>query len=229
MNERRKFLSKLPATTLGIAAVATATSASAAEKQFEPRAEINTGLRDAFPDVPVLSHNGEKFNFYQDLIKDKIVLVSFMSIRGEEDYPVTANLSKIADHLGDRLGREVFINSVTRDPEFDTPERLKIFAEKYNVREGWRFLTGTSHVTESLATRLYRHHQHPGFKRSVDIVFYGNGNIGLWGAFPALIDPADAAGRIAWVMPGKPASGVAVKAGPRHFIATDRSSHNRKA
>jgi protein SCO1 len=43
--------------------------------------------------------------------------------------------------LGDRLGKEVFMYSITLDPKNDTPEVLKAYAERFGVKSGWTFLT----------------------------------------------------------------------------------------
>jgi protein SCO1/2 len=43
--------------------------------------------------------------------------------------------------LGDRLGKEVFMYSITLDPKHDTPEVLKAYAKKFGVKPGWTFLT----------------------------------------------------------------------------------------
>jgi cytochrome oxidase Cu insertion factor (SCO1/SenC/PrrC family) len=225
---RRKFLAAMPvAAALGMAAK----SALGAEQRTEPAAEgakIDPRKRDAFPDVEVIAHTGERFRFYEDLIKNRIVLVNFMSIRGEDHYPITANLAKVARRLHDKLGGgRVLINSVTRDPDHDTPERLKDFAEAHGVVPGWRLLTGSRHMTDTLALRLYRHHPHGGYRRVVDVVFYGNGGIGVWGAFPGLIDPDDAATRVTWLMPKKRPA-VLRRAGPRRVAAPGKSSDNRE-
>ena len=56
--------------------------------------------------------------------------------------------------LGDRLGREVFMYSMTLDPEHDTPEVLKAYAEKLGVKPGWAFLTGKAEDITNLRRKL---------------------------------------------------------------------------
>lgn len=237
MIKRRNILKSISAGAMGLVALGSAAISVRAgwSDKKPPPPRIDPLERDAFPDVEVLAHTGERLRFYEDLIKDRIVMVNFMSIRGEAYFPVTANLAKVAERLGDKLGREVFMNSITRDLVYDTPERLKAFAEAHGARPGWRFLTASQPVTTALATRLYRCLSDPdticrpaGTKKFVDLVFYGNGAIGLWGAFPGLIDPDDAAQRITWVMPGQKPVGPLRRAGPRRFDANQRISHNRE-
>jgi protein SCO1/2 len=40
------------------------------------------------------------------------------------------------------MGKDVFFYSITIEPQRDTPEVLKAYAEKYHVGPGWTFLTG---------------------------------------------------------------------------------------
>lgn len=240
MNDRRRVLKKLPIAILGSSAVLTGALMGSKTPAAEKRAVIDTGKKDAFPDVMLTSHHGQEYRFYDDLVHDKINLISLMSIRGESAYPVTANLGKVAKLLHEKMGKEVFINSVTRDPEHDTPEKLRRFAHELGVGDipGWQFLTSSQHVSDALTTRLYRHEHRseydseslcavPDFQRKVDIVFYGNGGIGLWGTFPALIEPQDAVERIGWVTPSSNLAGSPRRAGPRKLTPADTLSHNR--
>jgi len=48
----------------------------------------------------------------------------------------TARLMKVKRILGDRVGRDVFLYSITIDPERDTPEVLKEYAEKFQIGPG---------------------------------------------------------------------------------------------
>jgi mono/diheme cytochrome c family protein len=48
----------------------------------------------------------------------------------------------VQEQLGERLGRDIFIYSITLDPENDSPESLKAYAEAFEVPPGWLFLTG---------------------------------------------------------------------------------------
>jgi hypothetical protein len=226
MTDRRKFLTTLPAAAAGAAVIGSVAQAKTPETQTT----IEVGQRDAFPAAEVYSHLGEKLRFYDDLILNKVVMVNFMSIKAEEEFPITKFIASVADELGDKLGRDVFINSITTDPENDTPKALLAFAKKHGMRDGWRFLTTTDAETVALTTRLYRHPPHnlSGKPRTVDIVFYGNGGAGVWGTFPTGIQPSDAAGRLTWVMPRERRAELK-QAGPRRAdLGTGTVSHNRE-
>jgi protein SCO1/2 len=99
--------------------------------------------KDYFPDVTLISHEGKKVRFFTDLIKDKVVAINFIYTSCPDVCALeTARLREVQKILGDRVGRDVFLYSITIDPEHDTPEVLRQFAEKFQVGPGWLFLTG---------------------------------------------------------------------------------------
>src|SRR5690242_7937282 len=96
-----------------------------------------------FPNVPVVTQDGERLMFYDDLVKGKIVVFSFIFTSCTDICPLTtARMSQVEDKLGDLVGREIFFYSMTVDPENDTPEKLKSFSKAFGAGPGWRFLTG---------------------------------------------------------------------------------------
>ncbi|GAW33302.1 hypothetical protein RA2_00338 [Roseovarius sp. A-2] len=192
---------------------------------------IDQNARDSFPNVMMVNQDGLGMAFYEGFIENKVVMMHFMSLRDEQHLPITRNMAKVVHELGDKVGRDVFVYSITRDPEHDTPSRMAAYARELNAPEGWHFLTGTPQHCADLAFRMYRmsHATLPG-KRKIDVVFYGNGKAGLWGTFPYDIRPDDAAERVTWVMP-QPAHQPGEKlrrAGPRVFDQTDPRNHNRE-
>ena len=72
-------------------------------------------------------------------------------------YPVIDNLVSVQRLLGDRVGREVFMYSLTVDPEHDTPRVLRAFADRHGVGPGWLFLTGEPDIIHALRSRLFAH------------------------------------------------------------------------
>ena len=115
----------------------------------------SSGNRYNIPNVPLVTHEGKTVMFYDDLIKDKKVLINFMYSKCEESCPLaTAKLAQIQRRLGDRIGRSIFIYSISLDPVNDTPEVLKKYAEKYGAGPGWYFLTGTQENIDAVSFRL---------------------------------------------------------------------------
>src|ERR1044072_647537 len=96
-----------------------------------------------FPNVELITQDGKKVRFYDDLIKGKVVALELIYTTCKYNYPLeTARMVQLQKLLGDHMGKDVFFYSITIDPEHDTPEVLKEYAEKYHVGPGWLFLTG---------------------------------------------------------------------------------------
>jgi len=96
-----------------------------------------------FPNIPLVTHEGKSVRFFDDLIKGKVVAINFIFTNCPDVCPLeTAMLREVQEILGDRVGRDVFMYSITIDPERDTPEVLRKYAEKFEVGPGWLFLTG---------------------------------------------------------------------------------------
>ncbi|MBR0793709.1 SCO family protein [Bradyrhizobium manausense] len=95
------------------------------------------------PNTVVRTQDGNSVRFYDDLIKGKIVIISFIYTSCTDICPLTtARLSQLEDKLGDAVGRDVFMISMTVDPKRDTPARLKEFSSAFQTGPGWTFVTG---------------------------------------------------------------------------------------
>lgn len=111
--------------------------------------------RNYFPNYRLVNQDGEELRFYDDVIKGKVVSINFMFTSCADVCPVeTAKLRQVQQMLGDRVGRDVFMYSITIDPEHDTPEVLKAYREQFNIGPGWQFLTGKREEIEDLQKRF---------------------------------------------------------------------------
>ncbi|MFP5265439.1 MAG: SCO family protein [Blastocatellia bacterium] len=105
------------------------------------RKEGNTKI--LIPDIEVVDQNRNRLHFYRDLIKGRLTAINFIFTSCTYICPLQgAAFSKLQAALGDRLGRDVFLISVTTDPLVDTPERLKAWGERFGAKAGWTFVTG---------------------------------------------------------------------------------------
>ena len=157
-----------------------------------------------FPNLLLTTHEGRKVHFYDDLMKDKIVLINFMYVKCDGVCPgVTANLLKVQKILGNRMGKDIFMYSFTLKPEEDTPVVLRNYAAAYKVRPGWSFLTGTPADMELLRRKLGFTDPDPkidAVKSShIGNVRYGNEPLQLWGSCPGLSKASWIAESIKWV------------------------------
>src|SRR6185295_15723604 len=144
-----------------------------------------------FPNLVLTTHEGKQVRFYEDLIKDKIVLINMMYAKCEGICtPVTMNLKKVQELLGDRVGRDIFIYSLTLKPEEDTPMMLKHYAQMHHVGPGWLFLTGSSQDIELLRKKLGFTNPDPKLdadkSQHIGMVRYGNEALTLWAACPGM-------------------------------------------
>ena len=111
---------------------------------------------DYFPNVELITQDGQKVRFYDDLIKDKVVAINFIFTTCSQICPAeTAKLRQVQKLLGDRVGRDVFFYSISIDPERDIPAVLKQYAQKFDAGgPGWLFLTGKADDILLLRSKL---------------------------------------------------------------------------
>src|SRR5690348_12953153 len=110
---------------------------------------------DYFPNVPLVTQDGKTVHFYDDLLKDKIVAIDLVYTHCPFACPLeTARLAQVQKLLGDRVGKDIFFYSITIDPDRDTPEVLKAYAEKFHVGPGWQFLTGKKEDIKLVARKM---------------------------------------------------------------------------
>ena len=142
---------------------------------------------DYLPNLPVVTQDGKTLKFYDDVIKGKIVLISFIYTNCPDICPLTtARLTQVEDQLGDIVGRDIFFVSMTVDPERDTPERLKEFATAFGIGPGWLFLTGTPEDVRAINYKLGDRSRRLSDHRN-EIVL-GNDTTGEWQRDTALGD-----------------------------------------
>jgi protein SCO1/2 len=108
-----------------------------------------------FPNVPLTTQEGRTVRFYDDLLKDKKVVINFIYTRCGDSCPLeTARLAQVQRILGDRVGRDIFFYSVSVDPVRDSPEELKAYADLYHAGPGWLFLTGKKEDIQTIRKKL---------------------------------------------------------------------------
>ena len=132
-----------------------------------------------FTDVELVTQNGQKVKFYSDLLQGKVVIInSFFATCQGSCLPLNQNLEKVQEALGDRLGKDVYILSISVDPTVDTPTNLNAYAKKLHARPGWYFLTGAK---ENVDFALKKIGQFVDDKQDhLNIFIIGNERTGLW-------------------------------------------------
>lgn len=155
------------------------TPASLAKADAGPAAAAPSPAEKYFSDVELIDQDGQKVRFYTDVLKNKILAINtFFTTCTNICPPMNRNFEKMQDALGDRLGKDVFLVSITVDPETDTPTRLKEYGRRFHARPGWLFLTGKK---ENVDWALYKLGQYVETKDNHTSIFIiGNEPKGLW-------------------------------------------------
>lgn len=142
-------------------AITASPAAAAGEKSGGPvpapfaGQDADDSRRKYFTDLPMITHEGKGVRFYSDMLRDKVVLISFFFINCKTDSPrQNVVLSRVKSLLRDRLGKDVFIVSITVDPERDTPAKLKDYAKIFGAGNGWSFLSGKKENVDWVAYKL---------------------------------------------------------------------------
>lgn len=164
-----------------------------------------------FPNVPLVTHEGKHVRFFDDLIAGKVVVVNFIYTSCPDACPLeTAKLAEVHGLLGERVGQDVFMYSISIDPERDTPEVLRDYTERFQTGKGWTFLTGAKDDITLLRQKL-------GMIRSGEVklsdhtmsLLIGNQATGVWMKRSPMENPYLLATQIGswlhnWKMPPEP-------------------------
>jgi cytochrome oxidase Cu insertion factor (SCO1/SenC/PrrC family) len=185
------------------------------EKQVEKRVAVDPSAKDKppadgdvkrartpaeaaaayFPNTVLLTQNNQPVHFFDDLLKGKVVVINFMFTTCTSICPaMTANLLKVQEYLGERVGNGVNMISISVDPAVDTPDVLKKYAEKLKVRPGWIFLTGKQADIDIVLRKV------GGFVKDKNehstLLMIGNLETGQWVKAFAMSKPAEIADAI---------------------------------
>jgi cytochrome oxidase Cu insertion factor (SCO1/SenC/PrrC family) len=130
------------------------------------------------PDVPVVDQDGRAMRFRTELLKDRTVAVNFVFTTCTTVCPaLTTTMRAIQRDLGDRVGQDVWLISVSVDPTVDRPERLRAFANSFSAGPGWTFLTGEPADIERL---LKAFGSAGGIDAHATTMLIGNARTGRW-------------------------------------------------
>lgn len=191
-------------------ATARASSRHAAHRDAAAAAQAGAArslvaLRGRVPDAALVDQAGRRVRFYTDMMKGKVVVLSFFYTTCTFVCDAQGrNLAKLQTRLGERLGSDVFLVSVTRDPATDTPRRLGGWARAHGVKSGWSLLTGDAKDVSRIIARFLSDTVGPAESHAATI-YVGNDATGSWLAASGLATPEELLGLIDAVS-GRPPS-----------------------
>jgi protein SCO1 len=169
--------------------------AAAPERPATPAAPAaRTGDADGaryFTNLPLTTQDKRTVRFYDDMIKNQIVLINVMFAGcSSVCSAMTSNLARVQELLrGD--GTRYQMVSITVDPLNDTPEALKAYAEARGAKEGWTFLTGSKQNIDWVLYKLGSYAKQP--MEHSNILLIGNDAAGVWTKALAMDQPAEIA------------------------------------
>lgn len=202
---RRKMLAGLAVVPVGAVIVTKANSLDKLLRKATSSSREKLQARH-FPNFELTTHEGKKVKFYDDLIKDKIVIINFMYAQCEgKCSPITRNLRQVQKLLGKRMGRDIFMYSITLKPEEDTPEKLRHYMHMHKVKPGWTFLTGEPKEIDTLRRKLGFKDGKPKLDKDltnhIGMVRYGNEARQWWAMVPGKANPPWIVESVLWMDP----------------------------
>lgn len=155
----------------------------------ETHAAARSSAAKYFTDIPLVDQDGVTHKLFSGLMEDKIVVVQsfFASCKGVCPHTV-GHFREIQEHLGDRLGKDVVMLSITVDPVNDTPERLRDYAADWKARPGWYFLSGEPGNVRAALNKFGQMVEQRENHSNIFVI--GNVRTGLWKKAFGLADTA---------------------------------------
>lgn len=133
-------------------------------------------------DLELVNQDGQTVKFKSEVVGNRVVVMNFIYTTCKTACPIqTVIFAHLQEALGLRLGKEVFLVSITLDPATDIPDRLKAYAEKHNARNGWIWLTGNKGNVDQVLLGVGAYSsdivEHP------TMILIGDGRPGNWTRF----------------------------------------------
>jgi protein SCO1 len=131
-----------PAHLFALAVLASATLAQAPDAPQSAFGEEQLPKIAPAPEFALTSQDGVRVKLSD--FRGKVVAVTFIYTLCTSTCPVlTPLMSRVQDNLGQDFGKKIAFVSITVDPERDTPEMLKLYAQMHGANlAGWSFVTG---------------------------------------------------------------------------------------
>ena len=170
----------------------------------DTRAGLSQSLRRYFPNVAMRTQDGKAVRFYDDMIKDKVVVIHLM-FTGCSKFcsTITPNLVQVQKQLRERVGNRISMVSLTVDPERDSPQVLRDYADQFHVKDGWNFLTGRKSDVDLIRRKLGVYDPDEKITEHMVVLTIGNEREGQWLSIPALSTTEDIVRTAVRIMEGK--------------------------
>lgn len=164
---------------LALLAVPLQATAAQPASQLPGAKDSDATRRSYFTDLKVTTNEGREVRFYSDLLKDKTVLISFYYLDCGTVCPLQNKvLAELQNLLGERLGKDILVLSISVDPARDNPELVKAYARAWNAKPGRLFLTGSKVNVDWINYKLGYYTEDPPTHKTTYLL--GNVRSGHW-------------------------------------------------
>ena len=148
-----------------------------------PSEESKEKAREYFTDLKLTTSDGNEISFYSDVLENRIVLIGGFYTHCATACPmqmkVLSQLQKLmVEKMGGNLGKDIFIVSITLDPERDNLDKLQSYSKRYSDGPGWLFLTGDKKNVDWINYRLGQYAE--VVERHTSFYLLGNLKEGKW-------------------------------------------------
>ncbi len=176
--------------------------------KFAPRLSGREIMRRRyFPNFELVTQDGKKLKFYDDVLKDKIVILNMMYADCQGVCPtITMNLKRVQKIVKQEFTKPIFIYSMTIKPEEDSPAKLKEYAKMHGIKDpNWQFLTGDPHEVDMLRHSLGFADPDPQVDKDKSkhsgMLRYGNEPMSIWGMCQGSAEPDWIAQEVGFAVP----------------------------
>jgi protein SCO1/2 len=159
-------------------------TAAAEDADSQPFMNVNVQLYD----LELVTQEGRRVKFKSDVVADKLVAMTFIFTTCTTICPIyNAIFSQLQPLLGERLGKDVVMVTLTLDPTRDVVGRMKRTAQKFGAQPGWLYLTGEKPNVDQVLKGLGAYF--PNFEEHPPMALVGDGKTGTWKRFNGFPSP----------------------------------------
>ncbi len=149
-------MKRLPKVLITLAVVSLSALGTVAVQAQEYVTGEEERARGYFTNLELINQDGETVRFFDDVMKDKVVVINFIFTNCKGACPLmTHKLTLVRDKLEGYVGEPLQFVSLSLDPLRDTPAAMKEFAKTHNAdHDGWVFLTGDADNLDTIIKKL---------------------------------------------------------------------------
>ena len=134
--------------------------------------------RQYFTDLSVITQEGKERRFYSDILEGRVVMITFFYTNCPTAGPDNAKIAEIRELLEGKAGNDVLVVTISADPERDTPDALKEYAQRYDAGKGRLLLTGPKETMRTINLKLGNVNPDP--ESHIRVFLLGNLKTGHW-------------------------------------------------